>query len=332
MSSFDHGLANLAVADFMTACDDRTVLVAGGTGLIGSTIVSVLLARIERTGRGPRAIVVVSRQPPATKAHPRVTHVGRSVLDPELHRALPNAELAIYVAGATSNYLEDPSSTLLVSTEGFSKVWSALPGLERGALVSSARVYGMRTDATPLREDSSCTSTSPDLRNVYDGAKLVAEAFALQWSERGRPAAIVRLSNVYGAVRASSPPTVLTQMVRSSASNGIIRVAGAPGSVRNHVHVLDVAQGVLRALLLGRGGRAYNIASNDHLSAEELARAVAAAAPRSVNIELRAAGAVADHMYLSTERAQAELGYASRHRLVDTLPTIVSDAFSEAPR
>jgi nucleoside-diphosphate-sugar epimerase len=164
---------------------------------------------------------------------------------------------------------------------------------------------------------------SPDSRNVYDGAKLISEALAAHASTAARPVVVARLGNVYGSVAGRPAATAFTTFVAQARRGRRIIVSGPPDSTRNHVHPSDAADGLLRALLFGRPGEAYNIGSHDHLTNENFARRVAEAAPFPVSVELANAGARPDHMIISIEKAQRELGFSPARHIVEGLPSAV---------
>src|SRR5204863_4002882 len=122
----------------------------------------------------------VSRSlPPTERRLDGVTYLAASALDAAALAKLPAADLAVYVAGATSNYLDNPLLTVRLATEGLDHFLRRFAAAQRRLAVGSARIYGPRREATPLTEDDPCIAPSPSLRNIYDGAKLVAEALAL---------------------------------------------------------------------------------------------------------------------------------------------------------
>ena len=296
----------------------RSVAVYGGTGLIGGTLVA-RLASLRAAARDDAPVYAVARHAQASEG---VMFVRASVLDEQEMAAVPHVDLAVYVAGATSNYLDDPLGTVRVATEGLERFLRHTASSARRLLVGSARIYGPRTDKTPLVEDEACRLRSPDRRNVYDGAKLISEALALHASTAARPVALARLGNVYGPAPGRAPATSFTMFV-AQARAGRVVVSGPPGSLRNHLHVADAADGLLRVLALGRGGEAYNVGSRDHVSNEDFARRIAAAAPFEVAVELAAPDAPADHIVISIAKAEREVGYAPAFRLDEHLPSAV---------
>ena len=304
------------------ALGGRSVAVYGGTGLIGGAL-SARLAALRAAAGDDAPVYAIARGARAARAVPGVTFVPASVLDEAEMAAVPRAELAVFVAGATSNYLEDPLGTARVATEGLDRFLRHTASAARRLLVGSARIYGPRSEASPLDEDEPCRLRSPDRRNVYDGAKLVSEALALHASTAARPVVLARLGNVYGPAPGRAPATAFTTFVAQARRARRIVVTGPPGSLRNHLHVADAADGLLRVLALGRAGEAYNVGSRDHVSNEAFARRIAAAAPFDVAVELAAPGAPADHMVISIAKAAREVGYAPAFRLDEHLASAV---------
>ena len=298
----------------------RSVAVYGGTGLVGGAL-AARLAELCSPGQGGPVYAIARRAP--ARAVAGVTYVRASVLDEEEMAAVPRADLAVFVAGATGDYLDNPRCTVEVAALGFQRFLRHTAGATRRLLVGSARVYGPRADATPLREGDECRLRSPDPRNVYDGAKLVAEALARLASTSDRPVVVARLGNVYGPSLGRPPATAFTAFVAAALRSRRVVVSGPPGSLRNHVDARDVAEGLVRALLLGRPGEAYNVGSRDHLTNEDFARRIAAAMPYPVAVEIARPDAPADHMVISIDKAVAELGFTPALRIDEHLPLAV---------
>ena len=304
-------------AALVQALAGKSIAVYGGTGLIGGALV----ARLAALGC-PGPIYVVARRAPAREVA-GVTYVRASVLDEAEMASVPRADLAVFVVGATSDYLADPLGTVGVATAGFERFLRHTAGAARRLLVGSARIYGPRADPAPLREEDECRLRSPDPRNVYDGAKLIAEALAQLASTRDRPVVLARLGNVYGPSSERAPATVFTAFVAAARGARRIVVSGAPGSLRNHVHARDAADGLVRALFFGRAGEAYNLGSRDHLTNEAFARRIAGAAPYPVEVEIARPDAPADHMVISIDKAEREVGFAPTSTIDEHLPLAV---------
>jgi dTDP-glucose 4,6-dehydratase len=297
----------------------RSIAVVGGSGLIGTNLLRAI--RALRADATP--VWCVSRTlPPLDRRVEGVDYLAASALDAGGLAGLPAADLAVYVAGATSNYLDDPLLTVRLSTEGLSNVLRHFAGAARRLVVGSSRIYGPRSDGAPLTERDPCIAPSPSARNVYDGAKLVAEALALGASSDAHPVVSTRLGNVYGPHASPATATAFTDLLRQARHGRRIVLKGPPASLRNHLHAADAADGILRALAFGRGGESYNLGSDDHLTNVEFARAIAGSLPFAVEVEA-SNPAPPDHLVLSSDKARRELSYSPTHRAAEHIPETV---------
>ena len=112
--------------------------------------------------------------------------------------------------------------------------------------------------------------------------------------------------------------------MREAASTGRITLAGNPSSLRNYCCVIDLAQGLLRIAARGVAGRAYNIGSDEHLTATELAQAMALLAA-TIEVAEPAEAGLASYQRLALDRAKEELSYAPKLRIADVLPAVVAE-------
>lgn len=296
----------------------KSLAVIGGSGLVGSHLLRAVQAL--RTDDTP-TWCISRTPPPAARRVAGVEYLAASVLDGEAMARLPDADLAIYVAGATSNYLDDPMLTVRLSTEGLNSFLRRYSDAQRRLVVGSARIYGLRAEPTELTEKDPCVTPSPSSRNIYDGAKLVAEALAQHASSGAYPVISARLGNVYGA-HGSATSTVFTDLVQQGRRARRMILTGAPSSLRNHVCGADAADGLLRALLLGRAGESYNIGAAEHLTTLEFAGAVAGAMPWAVTVEANSTAAP-NHLVLSIDKARRHLSYHPNHHAAEEIPNAV---------
>ncbi len=165
-------------------------------------------------------------------------------------------------------------------------------------------------------------------RNVYAATKLhqehLLEAFA---REHRCTVAALRYHNVYGPrMPRGTPYAGVASIFRSALADGRApRVTEDGGQRRNFVHVRDVARANTCALLSDEltGFRTFNVASHESRTVGQMAEALAAAfgaTPDSalwpvVTGEYR----IGDvrHVFASTRRAEAELGYRSSVTFAD---------------
>ena len=180
--------------------------------------------------------------------------------------------------------------------------------------------------------------TGPDPRNTYAATKLGQEHLASAWaSSTGGGAIALRYHNVYGPFMPRDTPYAgVAAIFRSALESGRApRVFEDGGQQRDFVHVTDVAEANLRALLVDppeSALRAYNVASGTPHTVGDMARALADAfggpAPQ-VTGEYR----IGDvrHVVASPVRADKELGFRAQVEFEDGVRAFATDPLRAAP-
>ena len=231
-------------------------LVIGGGGFIGSHLVPRLLA-------GGRKVTVLGR-----RATPRfdlsggVTYVSGNFGSGDLIRNLLEAhDEVIHLAYATvpntsfDNPLGDLLENLPSTVQLFAEV--AAKGRRLVLVSSGGTVYGEGV-TLPITEDHPTLPISP-----YGVTKLTLEKYAYLYAvTHGLSVVYVRPSNAFGE---GQPPFsgqgfVATAMASAMRGQGV-RIFGPQGSIRDYIHVEDLADGIVCALEHGAVGDTYNLGS-----------------------------------------------------------------------
>jgi UDP-glucose 4-epimerase len=123
-------------------------------------------------------------------------------------------------------------------------------------LVSSGgTVYGVAR-SLPIAEDHPTEPISP-----YGITKLTIEKYAGMFgAASGLPIVIVRPGNAYGeGQHASTGQGFIATAMDAICRGEAVGVFGPIGTIRDYVHVADVASGIVAAWILGAAGETYNI-------------------------------------------------------------------------
>jgi UDP-glucose 4-epimerase len=231
--------------------------VIGGTGFIGSHLLELLHA----TGR---VLTVIGRNALPTRPLPPGTRylAGDYADSYFLMGALQGVDEVIMLAYTTvpKSSFEDPVRDILDNLPAPVKLFEMACSLELKKLVfvsSGGTVYG-KSLYLPIREDHPTNPISP-----YGITKLATEHYAFMFRElAGLPVVSVRPGNAYGE---GQKPFVGQGFVATAIASILqekeITLFGESGTVRDYVHVSDVAQGIVAALEKGRPGVCYNIGS-----------------------------------------------------------------------
>lgn len=261
-----------------------TCCLAGGGGFIGRAL-SRLLAD---SGRDVRVLDRGS-EPPASLDR-RVQYVQCDVSDAAgLVSALNGATELVDLSYATaaratfSNPIAEVLANVPVSV-GVMQAAVALH-LRRYVYVSSGgTVYGEQS-VLPITERAVPAPVSP-----YGITKLTLERFALLMHHHHHlPAVVVRPGNAYGPEQLPfTGQGFIATAVGSVLARRSVTVFGERGTVRDYVHVDDVAAAVAAALDHGVPGRVYNVGTGvglDNMDLLDLIGALAVPAGFEVKVD-----------------------------------------------
>jgi nucleoside-diphosphate-sugar epimerase len=322
---YSDGKRALAQLPPLTALAGRSVCIVGSTGQIGSVLVETLLgANASLLAADPIRLFGLARTAPAVHEE-GYTFVPISVSDPASVVGLPDFDHLIYVAGTASDYLRRRQETIATQVVGLEAILTRYAGCRSFVYISSTRVYGRYSDGSPITEETLACIPPMHTDNLYDSAKRLGESLCLWHARSGNtPAVVARLTNIYGAQDSQRSETAISDFARQAAQTGVIGLKGNPDSTRNWTCVLDIAQGILRTLVNGKPGEAYNIGSNEHLSSRELAEQVAATFPGTVSVALPPQVAPLSLQTISIEKAQRELDYRPNFTFGSFAPLVVA--------
>jgi dTDP-L-rhamnose 4-epimerase len=327
-----------------------TLLVTGGAGFIGGTIVTAALER----GESVRVLdsLRTDVHGGAPTLDPRVEFVQGDVRDADaVARALEGVDVVCHQAakvGLGVDYSDAPD--YVASNDlGTAIVLAAMSaaGIRRLVLASSMVVYGEGAyrgpngptrpaprrvadlDAgrfDPLDDDGNALvpelideDVALDPRNVYAITKLTQEYLATSWARStGGVAAALRYHNVYGpGMPQNTPYAGVASLFRSALERGEApRVFEDGAQRRDFVHVRDVASANLAALdwtadAAEGSFRAFNVGSGDVHTIGELAAQLSEHAGGLPPV-ITGEYRLGDvrHITASSERLKRELGWA----------------------
>lgn len=234
----------------------RAVLVIGGGGFIGVRLVPLLLA-------SGRQVTVLGRSAsPRSALSADAAYVSGDFGNAALIRPLLAAHQEIvHLAYATvpNTSYDNPLGDLLQNLPPTVRLFAlaAELGLRLVLVSSGGTVYG-EAHVLPITEDHPTYPISP-----YGVTKLTLEKYArLYYATRGLDVVCVRPANAYGEGQRPFVGQGFIATAMASALRGEpVRIFGARGTVRDYIHVHDIATGILAALERGEAGAVYNLGS-----------------------------------------------------------------------
>ena len=246
--------------------------VIGGGGFIGGYLVRALI-------KSGRDVVVLGRRTERPhNLHDASQYIACDYGDRSaLRHVISECEEVIDLAYATvpqtsfANPIFDlqanlaPTLSLLEEARDHGK-------LRRLVLTSSGgTVYGP-VERLPIIEEDRTSPISP-----YGITKLTIEHYALMFHRLAAlPVTIVRPSNAYGV--GQKPFTgqgFIATAMGHIIQNERVLIFGENGTVRDYIHVKDVANGILSALESGKNGEIYNLGSGIGRSNRDVLKVIA---------------------------------------------------------
>tara|TARA_R110000744_G_scaffold145453_11_gene258131 strand:+ start:80 stop:1048 length:969 start_codon:yes stop_codon:yes gene_type:complete len=261
---------------------DRTVLVAGGAGFLGSHICDHLI------GRGDRVICIDNFSTGTEKNINHLTDNDRFVcIDADITQQGLDPTLTIlggrqrftdvmHLASPASppEYLRRPIETLEAGSTGTQNLLKlALRHNARFFLASTSEVYG-----DPLEHpqtESYWGNVNPiGERSVYDEAKRYAESITMAYHRRhGLEIRIARIFNTYGPRMQASDGRVVTNFIDQALRSAPITIYGDGTQTRSFAYCTDQTRGLI-ALLDNDTSGPVNIGNPTQTTVIELANLV----------------------------------------------------------
>lgn len=240
-----------------------TTCVIGGAGFIGQIVVDELLRR------GDRQVVVVGREDDAPHLAAAVRYVQHppDTTTERLVETLSSVDEVIDLAYATvpGTSFQNPVNDILVNLPEAVRLFEQAAKLPLRKFVwvsSGGTVYGP-ADVMPLSEDHSTNPISP-----YGITKLAIEKYAHMYYHMNKlPVVCVRPANAFGeGQRVYAGQGFVGTAIASLLDGRTIDIFGTEGTIRDYLHLRDMASGIVAALVDGQPGEIYNIGSGEGLS------------------------------------------------------------------
>jgi dTDP-glucose 4,6-dehydratase len=301
------------------------LFITGATGFFGSWLLETIRAANRAYNLGINTFVLsrdteaFKLQMPHLAADPSMTFWENDIRN----FAFPGGKFShvVHMAATTarSTYLglEDPLEKFETLVQGTKRVleFTAQSGAQTFLYTSSGAMYG-RQPAALVRMPESYTGapdpTDPSVGSVWGQHKRTAEFLCTHYGLKyGFNVKIARCFSFVGPYLPLDIHYAAGNFIRDALNGGPIKVNGDGTTSRSYMYPTDLMAWLWTILAKGRPGRAYNVGSEQDVTIAELARVVAAAMEKKVEVQIAkspAPGAPVDRYVPDTTRAQIELG------------------------
>lgn len=271
--------------DVWSRFDRARLFITGGTGFVGSWLLEVVQHANRTTGSRIETLVL-SRDP--NKAIATAPHVyntpGTTLLrgDVMTFDVTPQAvDLCIHAATDVADIARANDAMRVFDTgvTGTRRVldFAESNGASHFLLTSSGAVYGNQP-VTLARTPETFTG-GPDplqIASAYGESKRAAEWLAAAYARHpaGMQVSIARIYALLGPAIPLNGPFAAGNFIRDALAGQPIDISGDGRPLRSYLYMADACVWLLRAMLHGDNGAAYNIGSEREISIIELARLI----------------------------------------------------------
>lgn len=239
----------------------KKILVTGGCGFIGSSIVSKLL-------EFGADVTVFDHN--VIKLNPRINVIEGDIRNfEELNQAMQGQQYVFHLAAVlgVEKIVDIPLQVLEINLGGTINALRAATenGVERFFYTSSSEVYG-QPRKLPIAENDLTAPVS-----TYGVSKLAGESYCFAYhKERGLKCTIARLFNIYGP--GQTERFVMPIFISRVMQNLPPIVYGDGSQSRSYTFITDAVNGILLAVASDEAvGEVVNIGNDEEISINELA-------------------------------------------------------------
>lgn len=278
-------LDSICQADFIKwdRLQNTSILVTGGTGLIGATLVKALYYANEKRNLHLRILALVRNLQKAEsllgKQNEVLQFIQGSVEDlPTIEKKI---DYIVHGASPTASqfFVQHPVETIEIAVKGTSNLLELAKEKRSKGFVylSSMEVYGAPHEDTLIPESQGCTLDSMVVRSCYPLAKRLCENLCASYAhEYAVPAKVIRLAQTFGPGVLKNDQRVFAEFARDAMEGKDIILQTAGTSKREYLYTADAVTAILTVLLSGSTGEAYNAGNPEtYCSIVEMARLVA---------------------------------------------------------
>src|SRR5262245_27605371 len=269
------GRTTLTDQDLRAALGQRTILVTGGAGFIGSAVCRLLrdltgcrIVNLDKLSyaSSPAALEPVARDSRYT--FEQADLCDRAALERIIQRYRPDAVIHLAAESHVDRSIDGPQAFVMSNVVGTFNLLEAcrahlasLPETTRGDFrlvhVSTDEVYGSLPDDGRFDEHSRYDPRSP-----YSATKAASDHLAAAWRHTfGVPTVITNCGNNYGPFQ--FPEKLIPTLIIRAMKGQELPIYGGGTNVRDWIHVEDHARALLGVLAFGSVGGKYLIGAEE---------------------------------------------------------------------
>jgi dTDP-glucose 4,6-dehydratase len=261
--------------------EDKTIVVTGGTGFLGTWIAECIAALNDERGLNISLELYARNVSGWKKSYPHLASrkdihlIAQDIRSP--FQFNPVANYVIHAAGIPSSrvHASDPLRVVQTIVDGIGNALEAatkLTNLIRFINISSCLVSGRPIKAGSMTENEIYAIQAGQLSNVYADAKRMAEGIATIYRNQYRlPLSTLRPFTFIGPYQKVDCPWAINNFLHDVLARKSIRISGNANARRSYLYGSDAAWWILVSLVRAIDGGVYNLGASFPLTHYDLA-------------------------------------------------------------
>jgi len=254
--------------DFSESFKDKTILVTGSKGIVGSGVIKWIL--LENAQKGWNCHIIASTRDKKTLPDwlDSVDNIEFCTFGHEIEECKDkHIDYIIHAAAPTSGkvFISQPVESLGVIVKGTENMLLlAKEHNSKMLYLSSEEAYGTPDSETPISEDYVGAVNSLNIRSCYPLGKKIAELLCCSYhKEYGVNVCIIRPTVILGLWQEYDSVKVESEILRCIHEKKDLTMKSDGSTKKCVIYSLDAISAVLTTLTKGLAGEAYNATNPD---------------------------------------------------------------------
>ena len=263
---------------------NKSVLVTGASGLIGSYMISCL--KLIKQEYNIEIFAWVKND--INNAHKHIfeeVHIIKGdITDVACFQDLPYFDYIIHAAGygQPGRFLEDKIKTITLNTLSTIQLFNKLKKAGTFLFVSTSELYS-GLDVENVTENECGVTSTDHPRACYIEGKRCGEAICYSFLQKGVNVKIARLSLAYGPGTRINDQRVLNSLIQKGLLNQYIELLDDGSAIRTYCYITDVIE-MFWNILLHSKEVLYNVSGVSKITIKELAETIGEELDREVKL------------------------------------------------
>lgn len=246
---------------------DKTILITGATGLIGSLIVKVILRKNEIDDLNLNMILVSRSEKEVIEKFGNSKYIDYIITSVENFTKInKKVDYIIHAASPTKSkfFIENPVETLETSVIGTRNIleYAKISNASSMVYLSSMEMYGTMNEDN-VTEDMLGYIDPLNVRSSYSEGKRISELYCYSYyKEYNVPVKIARIAQTFGAGISKNESRVYKIFADAIINKQDIILKSTGRTIINFSYTVDTVIGIFKIILDGENGEAYNLVSD----------------------------------------------------------------------